>query len=373
MGQDSNPKPAQVAGTTAQQSLNQFDSVPNFSLTDFAEGSPFAKNLAKELMIVLINFGLDVNYHNKAGFTPLMEAVKNKLRTLQSFLLSGYNQKLDVNMRSKGVGKLMSTALHFAVENNDMDAARQILDYPGDPRREVGLKDQAGKNPMDIAVEMELPLMKELLTGHGGHQSSHAMQQQYQMMQIMKPISTKKNESETITVFNTIIANSMDRFQKLLLQGVDINERDAQNQVPLHYAVQHSREPMLMMLVKQGCFIDAKDNNGMTPLHLSAQKKDQQTLQANLKILERLVTFGCNIDSQMKDGSTPLHLACQLGCFANAKLLCQLGAQIGIFNYAKQTPRDVTTQKEIMDLLDRVKEERRRQNGGGDEYITDIA
>jgi ankyrin repeat protein len=63
------------------------------------------------------------------------------------------------------------------------------------------------------------------------------MQQQYQMMQIMKPISTKKNESEQITVFNTIIANSMDRFQKLLLQGVDINERDDQNQVPLHYAV----------------------------------------------------------------------------------------------------------------------------------------
>lgn len=46
-------------------------------------------------------------------------------------------------------------------------------------------------------------------------------------MQIMKPISTKKNESKPITIFNTIMANSMDRFQKLLLQGVDINERDA--------------------------------------------------------------------------------------------------------------------------------------------------
>jgi ankyrin repeat protein len=98
--------------------------MPNFSGTLFAEGSPFARNLAKELIIILINFGLDVNYHNKNGFTPLIEAIRNKLRSLQNFLLSGYNQKLDVNMRSKNTSKMMSTALHIAVENNDTDAAR---------------------------------------------------------------------------------------------------------------------------------------------------------------------------------------------------------------------------------------------------------
>ena len=67
---------------------------------------------------------------------------------------------------------------------------------------------------------------------------------------------------------------------------------------------------MLMMLVKQGAFIDAKDINGMTPLHIASMKKDAQTQQLNIKIIERLVTFGANIDSVAKDGSTPLHLAC---------------------------------------------------------------
>jgi len=28
----------------------------------------------------------------------------------------------------------------------------------------------------------------------------------------MKPISTKKNEAETITIFNVIVANSVERF-----------------------------------------------------------------------------------------------------------------------------------------------------------------
>jgi ankyrin repeat protein len=57
----------------------------------------------------------------------------------------------------------------------------------------------------------------------------------------MKPISTKKNEAETITIFNVIIANSVERFQKQLLQGANINDRDEQNQTPLHYTAIHCK------------------------------------------------------------------------------------------------------------------------------------
>lgn len=69
----------------------------------------------------------------------------------------------------------MSTALHLAVELNDYDAAKSILDYPGDPKREVGLKDSKGKNPMDLAVELQYDNIKDLLQRNGGHQSSLAL------------------------------------------------------------------------------------------------------------------------------------------------------------------------------------------------------
>ncbi len=66
----------------------------------------------------------------------------------------------------------MTTAMHLAVEQNDYDALKLILEYTGEPRREVGLKDANSKNPMDLAVDLDFTSMKELLQKHGGHQSS---------------------------------------------------------------------------------------------------------------------------------------------------------------------------------------------------------
>ena len=157
-------------------------------MTDFAPGSPYTRNLAKEVMITLTHYGIDFNYLNKQGFSPLMESIKNKLKTLQTFLLSGYIKTLDVNLRSQSIGKKLATAMHLAVEQNDYDSLKLLLEYIGEPRREVGLKDANGKNPMDLAFDLDFTSMKELLYKHGGHQSSQALQEQYQILQIMKPI-----------------------------------------------------------------------------------------------------------------------------------------------------------------------------------------
>ena len=49
----------------------------------------------------------------------------------------------------------MSTAMHFAVELNDYDSLKLLLDYNGEPKREVGLKDHKGKNPLDLANDLD--------------------------------------------------------------------------------------------------------------------------------------------------------------------------------------------------------------------------
>lgn len=90
-----------------QQKHTQLDSVPSFAMSEFNPNSPFSKNLAKEMLIMLLALGLDVNYHNKQGYSPLHEAIRGKLKTLQSFLLSGFVRDLDVNIRSKALGNQM--------------------------------------------------------------------------------------------------------------------------------------------------------------------------------------------------------------------------------------------------------------------------
>lgn len=59
--------------------------------------------------------------------------------------------------------------MHLAVEGNDYEALKMILEYPGEPKREVGLKDASGKNPMDLASDLTYTNLKELLRINGGH------------------------------------------------------------------------------------------------------------------------------------------------------------------------------------------------------------
>ena len=59
--------------------------------------------------------------------------------------------------------------MHIAVEQNDYDSLKMLLEYTGEPRREVGLKDTNSKNPMDLACDLDFTSMKELLYKHGGH------------------------------------------------------------------------------------------------------------------------------------------------------------------------------------------------------------
>jgi ankyrin repeat protein len=91
-------------------------------------------------------------------------------------LLSGYFKNIDVNMRSQATGYQMSTALHFAVEINDYDSVKLLLDFGGEPKRELGLKDSKGRNPMDLSVELGFTNIKDLFSRYGGFESSEAQQ-----------------------------------------------------------------------------------------------------------------------------------------------------------------------------------------------------
>lgn len=77
------------------------DSIPDFTQSQFYAGSPMSKHIGKELIFLLLRFGLNINYLSFEGFTPLQFAIEKKLKTLQRMLLSGYIPDLDLNIRCR--------------------------------------------------------------------------------------------------------------------------------------------------------------------------------------------------------------------------------------------------------------------------------
>ena len=65
-------------------------------------------------------------------------------------------------------------------------------------------------------------------------------------------------------LIDAIRLNHLDRFQKAVLMGEDVNQRDQDGRTPLHICAVHLRETMMMTLLKQKAEPDLKDRHGYT-------------------------------------------------------------------------------------------------------------
>ena len=74
---------------------------------------------------------------------------------------------------------------------------------------------------------------------------------------------------------------------RMILEGADVNLRNATNGTPLHRAVVHENHAAVSLLIKARADVNAQNNNGRTPLNLAAYNlrhniPDSQTAQHNL-------------------------------------------------------------------------------------------
>ncbi|CAL1535146.1 unnamed protein product [Lymnaea stagnalis] len=93
------------------------------------------------------------------------------------------------------------------------------------------------------------------------------------------------------------------------------------------------------------CKGNQKCNRGWTALHLAAYFG--QTSAVRL-----LLEFGARVDDLNTSCESPLHLAAYTGREAIVGLLLQYGAQTNLINSQGQTPRDVTKNQHILDMID---------------------
>lgn len=129
----------------------------------------------------------------------------------------------------------------------------------------------------------------------------------------------------------------------LLDFDADPNLADEMGLTSLHYAAEKGN---VLKLIERNADVNRASKLSVYPLHKSA-------LNGSETATKKLIEYGAHVDVQDVRGNTPLHYASQLGFKNVVQLLLQANASSTLLNEKKQSPLDLATSQDIIDLLRR--------------------
>ena len=92
---------------------------------------------------------------------------------------------------------------------------------------------------------------------------------------------------------------NMNKINRLIEEGADVNAKDDNGYLPLHYAVRNDNIDLVELLIEEGADVNAKDDWGRTPLHWAKSEE----------ITELLIEEGTNVNAKDDEGRSPLDWA----------------------------------------------------------------
>jgi ankyrin repeat protein len=105
----------------------------------------------------------------------------------------------------------------------------------------------------------------------------------------------------------------------LLVDGADVQHRNANGVTALHYAAICGPAEIIRMLLTNGALISARDSMGCTALHHAAGS-------GKTKVVEELLVYGAKVDALDRYGIPPLHFAANAGYTVEVQILLKNGA-----------------------------------------------
>ncbi len=235
---------------------------------------------------ILIEAGIDVNARNQWQATPLHYAAGFGHHDLVKFLVS---RGADENVLelSHALDSEGNTALHYAVELEEIDSAAYLLRQGTD----VNAANELGETALVWAI-MET----------------------FRYWNAYQDMPAWFEEKEALT-------SRLELLSTLLAHGAEVNVHDRDYQLtPLHAAALMGDQRLVDALLEREADIEARDHNGFTPVHLAIS-------EGHLELAEHLLDSGAKLDLQEKGGPL-LVKAAETGKLAGMKFLLTHGVDV---------------------------------------------
>ncbi len=154
-------------------------------------------------------------------------------------------------------------------------------------------------------------------------------------------------------LMNAVQKNDAAAVQKLIAQGVNVDETDANGDSPLIMAAYNGYTEITRLLLEAGADVGALDP-GMKATALHAAAYAGRTEAAKL-----LVQYQVDIDKQGPfNGYTALHDAIWQNNVEVARVLIEAGANLTLKSHSGQTPLDFARSKHATEIIALIEQKR---------------
>ena len=246
----------------------------------------------------LLNAGVNVNFTDKSGWTPLdWSAKKSHIDSMKLLIAAG----ADVNKKTN----LGSTPLHQAAANNFIEGAELLLANGAD----INAANKYGQTPVDVARAGKCKNKLKIV-----HQKQTA-----QKALAERGIGVDEYDEALVKAAQT---GDSDVLRLLIDAEVNVNKADSDGDTPLGWAAMKGHlECVKLLLATEVINIDSLNKQGLSALYFSI-------LNGHRECAIALVEAHAAVNTPDSDGKTPLFIACEQDDLEIVQLLLEAGALV---------------------------------------------
>eukprot|EP00833_Pecoramyces_ruminatium_P018011 jgi/Orpsp1_1/1192043/evm.model.d7180000090145.2 len=256
-----------------------------------------------ELLKYLITIGLDINYKDKNGHTPLIYAIKAQNEPIIDYLLNCNiiiseikNINIDINLIKK-ILKLNNPKLFSILYNNFFD---------------VNQKDERGESLLNYSIEYNNEQFVKYLIECGADVN-------------------KEGSKYCTPLIKAIFKGNINIIRNLIDYGANVNKRVSYGNTPLIYAIENNDINIVKCLVDNGADLNIEGENFDTPLIWAIKTNNEA-------VVKYLIACGVDVNKVGEYDYSPLINSIQKRNENIVKLLVAGGADINKKNVYGDTP-----------------------------------